>query len=72
MFLWGINLDGAPIPNIEEFNDAPIKTYRAMKTLAQYNKIIRVLTYWGDDKILPTAEDDLADKMRSISQEKKV
>jgi hypothetical protein len=72
LFLWGINLNGTPIPNIEEFNDAPIKTYRAMKTLAQYNKIIRVLTYWGDDKILATAEDDLADKMRSISQEKKV
>jgi hypothetical protein len=55
---FGINLNGTPIPNIEEFNDAPIKTYRAVKTLAQYNEIIRVLTYWGDDKFLATAEDD--------------
>ena len=49
---FGINLDGTPIPNIEEFNDAPIKTYRFVKTVAQYNEIIRVLTYWGDDKFL--------------------
>ncbi len=49
---FGINLDGTPIPNIEEFNDAPIKTYRAVKSLAQYNEIVRVLTYWGDDKFL--------------------
>jgi len=54
---FGINLDGAPIPNIEEFNDAPIRTYRAVKTLAQYNEIVRILTYWGDDEFLVTAED---------------
>jgi hypothetical protein len=36
----------------------PIKTYRAVKTLAQYNKTVRVLTYWGDDEFLATAEDD--------------
>ena len=40
---FGINPDGTPIPNIEEFNDAPIKTYRDVKTLAQYNEIVRVL-----------------------------
>ena len=55
---FGINLNGTPIPNIEEFNDAPIKTYRAMKTLVQYNEIVHVLTYWGDDKFLATTEDD--------------
>jgi hypothetical protein len=54
---FGINPNGTPILNIEEFNDAPIKTYRAVKTLAQYNKIIHVLTCWGDDKFLATAED---------------
>ena len=42
---FGINPDGTPIPNIEEFNDAPIKTYRFVKTVAQYNEIVRVLTY---------------------------
>jgi hypothetical protein len=55
---FGINPDGTPIPNIEEFNDAPIKTYRFVKTVAQYNEIVRVLTYWGDDKFLATAADD--------------
>ncbi len=55
---FGINLEGAPIPNIEEFNDAPIKTYRAVKTLVQYNEIIRVLAYWGDDEYLASADED--------------
>jgi hypothetical protein len=55
---FGINLNGTPIPNIEEFNDAPIKTYRAVKSPAQYNEIVRVLRYWGDDKFLATTEDD--------------
>ena len=55
---FGINPDGTPIANIEEFNDAPVKTYRFVKTVAQYNEIVRVLTYWGDDKFLATAADD--------------
>jgi hypothetical protein len=55
---FGINPDGTPIPNIEEFNDEPIKTYRAVKTVAQYNEIVRVLTYWGDGKFLASAKDD--------------
>ena len=61
LFLWkafGINPDGTPIPNIEEFNDEPIKTYRAVKTVAQYNEIVRILTYWGDSKFLASAKDD--------------
>jgi hypothetical protein len=55
---FGINVDGTPIPNIEEFNDAPIKTYRAVKSPAQYNEIVRVLSYWGDDKYLESADED--------------
>jgi hypothetical protein len=61
LFLWkafGINPDSMPIPNIEEFNNEPIKTYRAVKTVAQYNEIDRVLTYWGDSKFLASAKDD--------------
>ena len=53
-----LNPDGTPIPNIEEFHDAPIKTYRAVKTPAQYNEIVRVLTYWGDDSYLASADDN--------------
>jgi hypothetical protein len=55
---FGIIFDGTPIPNIEEFNDAPIKTCRAVKSLAQYNEIVRVLTYWGDDKYVASADDN--------------
>ena len=55
---FGINPEGAPIPNIEESNDAPIKTYRAVKSPAQYNEIVRVLSYWGDDKYLESADED--------------
>jgi hypothetical protein len=43
LFLWkafGINPDDTPIPNIEDFNDKPIKNYRFVKTVAQYNKIV--------------------------------
>jgi hypothetical protein len=55
---FGINPDGTPIPNIEDFNDEPIKNYRFVKTVAQYNEIVRVLTYWGDDKFLASKEDN--------------
>jgi hypothetical protein len=61
LFLWkafGINPDGTPIPNIEEFNNEPIKTYRATKIVAQYNKIVCILTYWGDGKFLASAKDN--------------
>jgi hypothetical protein len=55
---FGINPNGTPILKIEEFNNEPIKTYRAMKTVAQYNKIIRVLMYWGNGKFLASAKDN--------------
>jgi hypothetical protein len=32
---FGINPDGTPIPNIEDFNDEPIMNYRFVKTVAQ-------------------------------------
>jgi hypothetical protein len=55
---FGINPDGTPIPNIEESNGAPIKTYKAVKSPAQYAKIASVLTYWGDDEYLAKAAED--------------
>ena len=51
---FGINPDGTPIPNI----DAPIKTYRAVKSPEQYAEIVRVLSYWGDDEYLAKAAED--------------
>jgi hypothetical protein len=57
LFLWhayGINPDGTPIPNI----DAPIKTYRAVKSPEQYAEIVRVLSYWGNDEYLANAAED--------------
>ncbi len=55
---FGINPDGMPIPYIEEFNNEPIKTHRAVKTVAQYNEIVRLLMYWGNGKFLASAKDD--------------
>ena len=54
---FGINPDGTPIPNIEDFNDEPIKTYRFVKSVEQYAEIVRILTYWGDDAFLATADE---------------
>jgi hypothetical protein len=51
---FGNNPDGTPIPNI----DAPIKTYRAIKSPEQYAEIVRVLSYWGDDEYLAKAAED--------------
>ena len=50
MFLWrafGINPDGTPIAN-----RGPIKPYKSVKTVEQYNDIVRILTHWGDDNFL--------------------
>jgi hypothetical protein len=54
---FGINPDGTPITNIKEFNDAPPKVYRSVKSFEQYNEIVRILTYWGDDAFLATADE---------------
>jgi hypothetical protein len=54
---FGINPDGTPIPNIEEFNDEPIKVYRSVKSVALYKEIVRILTYWGDNKFLESADE---------------
>jgi len=32
---FGINLDGLPIPNIEEINDGPVKPCRLVKSVEQ-------------------------------------
>jgi hypothetical protein len=55
---FGINPDGTPIPNIEDFNNEPIKNYKYVKTVAQYKEIVCVLTYWGDGKFLASKEDN--------------
>jgi hypothetical protein len=55
---FGINPDGTPITNIKEFNDEPPKVYRSVKSFEQYNDIVRILTYWGDDAFLATADKD--------------
>jgi hypothetical protein len=55
---FGINPNGTPIANIKEFNDEPPKVYRSVKSFEQYNNIVRILTYWGDDTFLATADED--------------
>jgi hypothetical protein len=59
MFLrraFGINPDGTPIANI-----GPIKPYKSVKTVDQYNDIVRCLTHWGDDNFLAAAPENDSD-----------
>jgi hypothetical protein len=59
MFLqraFGINPDGtavdqAVLPNC-------MKKYKSVKTIKQYNDMVRCLTYWGEDEYLATAPED--------------
>jgi hypothetical protein len=59
MFLqraFGINPDGtavdqAVLPNC-------LKKYKSVKTIKQYNDMVRCLTYWGEDEYLATAPED--------------
>lgn len=55
---FGINHDVMPILNIEQFNDEPIKQYRSVMTVQQYNEIVCILTYWGGNVFLTSADED--------------
>jgi hypothetical protein len=52
--------------NIEEFNDEPMNQYCLVKTVQQYNEIVCILTYWGDDALLLSADED--DPKKEICQ----
>jgi hypothetical protein len=59
MFLWkafGINPDDTPIAN-----PGPIKTYKSVKSIEQYNDVVRILTHWGDDNFLTAAPENNSD-----------
>ena len=59
MFLrraFGINPDDMPIAN-----RGPIKPYKSVKTIEQYNDIVHILTHWGDDNFLAAAPENDSD-----------
>jgi hypothetical protein len=51
MKAFGINPNGTAITDLSLVPDT-IPTYHSVKTVAQYNKMIHVLSNWGDDEEL--------------------
>jgi hypothetical protein len=73
MFLahaFGINLDGTPITD-PSLPPEKLKTYKSVKSVKQYNYIIKVLTNWGDDNVLKAAspEDPASNACRNFRKE---
>ncbi len=64
MFLqtaFGINPDGAPITDSSLCLDK-LKKYNSVKSVEQYNKMINIITKWGDDAVLKEASPDDPEK----------
>jgi hypothetical protein len=60
MFLrqaFGINPNGAAIVD-QAFLPKYVKKYKSVKTIGQYNDMIRCLPHWGDDEYLAAAPED--------------
>jgi hypothetical protein len=73
MFLaraFGINPNGMPIIDPSLLPER-LKTYKSVKSVKQYNYIIKVLTNWGDDAILKeaTTDDPNANACRNYCKE---
>jgi hypothetical protein len=59
MFLqraFGINPDGTTVDQAVLPNR--LKRYKSVKTVEQYNDMVRCLTHWGEDEYLATAPED--------------
>ena len=63
---FGINPDGTAIAD-RSLVPNTIPTYRSVKTVAQYNKMIDVLSNWGDDKELDHMPRDNLEYKRIIA-----
>jgi hypothetical protein len=60
MFLqqaFGINPDGIAIVDQALLPNC-VKKYKSVKTVDQYNDMVRCLTHWGDDEYLAAAPED--------------
>jgi hypothetical protein len=60
MFLqqaFGINPNGMAIVDQALLPDH-VKKYKSIKTVDQYNNMVRCLTHWGDDEYLAAALED--------------
>ncbi len=73
MFLahaFGINPDGTAITDTSLLPEK-LKTYKSVKSVEQYNYIIKVLTNWGDDAVLREAlpDDPNANACRNYRKE---
>ncbi len=54
---FGINPDGTPIIDPSLLLER-LKMYKSVKSVEQYNYIIKVLTIWGDDAVLGEVTPD--------------
>ena len=54
---FGLNLDGSKITNPALLPDSS-KTYRSVKSVEQYDDIVRIITNWGDDAVLAAGPPD--------------
>jgi hypothetical protein len=65
MFLqraFGINTDGTAVD--QAVLPDRLKKYKSVKTIKQYNNMVRCLTYWGEDEYLATAPEDDMEALR--------
>ena len=54
---FGINPDGTKITNLSLLPKKPV-VYKSVRTVEQYNDMIRILTNWGDDAVLAAGPPD--------------
>jgi hypothetical protein len=65
MFLqhaFGINPDGTAVDQALLPNH--VQEYKSVKTVDQYNNMVRCLTHWGDDEYLAAAPEDNLEALR--------
>jgi hypothetical protein len=53
----GTAVDQALLPNL-------LKKYKSVKTVDQYNNMVRCLSHWGDDEYLAAAQEDAMETLR--------
>jgi hypothetical protein len=59
---FGINPDGTAVDQTVFPNHQ--KKYKSIKTIKQYNNMVRCLTYWGEDEYLANAPEDDMEALR--------
>ncbi len=74
MFLhhaFGINPVGTAITDVSIL-PGKLKKYKSVKTVEQYDNLIRVLTNWGDDAVLKNASFDDSEAFKKLKFRKSI